>query len=110
MATPPKNSDRRAERTRQLLRLAFLEVVRQKGLTKTSVQDIVDRANVSRGTFYAHYTDKYALIETLMREGFQRSLSSLPLADGWNRKTLYLLIKAVLDYFKTVYQRHHRSR
>jgi AcrR family transcriptional regulator len=109
MATPPKNKDRRAERTRQLLRQAFLEVVREKGLTKASVQDIVDRANVSRGTFYAHYADKYALIDIIIREAFLRIIGKLPLSDGWNRKTLHLLIQAVLEYFKTVSQ-HHRSR
>ncbi|MEP6988737.1 MAG: TetR family transcriptional regulator, partial [Chloroflexota bacterium] len=86
MATPSKNSDRRAERTRQMLHQAFLDVVREKGLTKASVQAIVDRANVSRGTFYAHYADKYALIETIMREGFHHSLSTVPIDKGLTRQ------------------------
>ncbi len=110
MATPSQNKDRRAERTRQMLRQAFLEVVREKGLTKASVQDIVDQANVSRGTFYAHYADKYALIEIIIREEFQRSLSALPPAAVWNTAILQTFIQTVLEYFKTVYKRHHRSR
>src|SRR5690349_21065326 len=109
MATPVKNSDRRAERTRQMLRRAFLEVVREKGLTKVTVQDIVDQANVSRGTFYAHYSDKYALIEIIIREAFQRSIKKQALGDNWNRSALQRLIKAVLEYAKTV-QHHWRSR
>ncbi len=110
MATPSQNKDRRSERTRQMLRQAFLEVVREKGLTKANVQDIVDRANVSRGTFYAHYADKYALIEVIIREEFQRNLSNLPTAAEWTRQTLHLLIQTVLEYFKSIYKRHHRSR
>src|SRR5690242_375248 len=99
MATPSQNKDRRSERTRQMLRQAFLEVVQEKGLTKASVQDIVDRANVSRGTFYAHYADKYALIEVIIREEFQRSLSNLPPAGNWNRDTLRQFIQTVLESF-----------
>src|SRR4029079_7371492 len=86
------------------------DVVREKGLNRASVQDIVDHANVSRGTFYAHYADKYALIDAIMREGIQRSLSTLPMDSAWNRQSLQALIKIVLEYFKSIYQRHHRSR
>jgi len=103
--------DRRAERTRQLLRQAFIEVAQEKGLTAASIQEIAERANVSRGTFYAHYADKYALIDALAREEFQRSVSAMfSLTSPWNRKTLHLLIQTVLEYFKSVYQRHRLSR
>ncbi len=111
MATPSRNMDRRAERTRQLLRQAFIEVAQEKGLTAASIQEIAERANVSRGTFYAHYADKYALIDALAREEFQRSVSAMfSLTSPWNRKTLHLLIQTVLEYFKSVYQRHRLSR
>jgi AcrR family transcriptional regulator len=110
MATPSKNIDRRAGRTRQLLRQAFIEVAQEKGLMAVSIQEIAERANVSRGTFYAHYADKYALIEALVREEFQQAVNTkFPLTSVWNRKTLYLLIQTVLEYFKNVYQRHSLS-
>ncbi len=92
-----------------MLRQAFLEVVREKGTMSVSVQEIADRANVSRGTFYAHYPDKYALIETVLREGFQQSLSALPLDSGWTLPNLQVLIEAVLAYFKEIYARHRTS-
>jgi AcrR family transcriptional regulator len=106
MATPSKGADRRAERTRQAIRAAFLDIVREKGMAAASVQEIADRADISRGAFYAHYADKYALIETLMREEFRRAISGLP--PAWNRETLRLLIQAVLEFFRTVYRRHHQ--
>src|SRR5436190_23898756 len=101
MATPKKREDRRIQRTRQLLQQAFMEVVREKGFTATSIQDIAERANVSRGTFYLHYTDKYMLLDTFIREHFQHQLASnLPSTSRWDRETLRLLIQTVLEYFE----------
>lgn len=100
MATTPKGMDRRVQRTQQLLKQAFLEVVREKGFTAISIQDVTDRANVNRGTFYAHFTDKYALLETVLYEDMQRTvIDSLPPVSQWDRNTLQLLIRTVLDYF-----------
>ncbi len=68
MTTPTKRPDRRVARTRQAIQEAFRTVADEKGFAAMSVQDIAARANVNRGTFYAHYTDKYALYDTIVRE------------------------------------------
>ncbi|WP_161596228.1 TetR/AcrR family transcriptional regulator [Rhodanobacter glycinis] len=60
------HEDRRIQRTRQLLRGSLLALVREKGFEAVSVQEIADRANVGRSTFYAHYSDK----EELLLHGF----------------------------------------
>jgi AcrR family transcriptional regulator len=105
MATPPKGVDRRVQRTRQLLRQAFLEVSQEKGVTAVSVLDITERANVNRGTFYAHYPDKYALIEELTREEFHRRITSkLPSRLRRDKETLHVLIQAVLESFQSVHR------
>ena len=67
MAISSRSEDRRIQRTRQLLQQASIEVMQEKGFKATSVQEIAERANVSRGTFYAHFVDKYALVESLLR-------------------------------------------
>jgi AcrR family transcriptional regulator len=54
--------DRRVRRTRKLLHDAFISLVIEKGYEKTTIQDILDRADVGRSTFYAHYRDKEALL------------------------------------------------
>jgi len=106
MATTSKGLDRRAQRTRQLLRQAFTEVAQEKGLTAVSIQDITARANVNRGTFYAHFSDKYALVETLIREEIRHILTSqLPPISQWDRRTLHVLIRTMLENFKRV---HHQ--
>ena len=53
--------DRRSQRTRHLLSAALVELIREKGYSSITVGDIIERANVGRSTFYAHYRDKDSL-------------------------------------------------
>lgn len=57
-----KKTDRRVERTEQLLRSALLELIEDKGFEALTVQDIIDRANVGRATFYTHFDNKEDLL------------------------------------------------
>ncbi len=63
-----KAMDRRVERTRNLIRNAFLELAQEKGYSAVTVQNIIDRANVGRSTFYAHFADKEQLLQNEFRE------------------------------------------
>jgi AcrR family transcriptional regulator len=54
--------DRRIRRTRRLLIEALLALIMEKGYSKITVQDILDRADVGRSTFYAHFRDREALL------------------------------------------------
>lgn len=65
--------DRRVQRTRELLRGALFALIREKGFEALSVQDIIDRANVGRATFYAHFDNK----EDLLLSGFDTLRASL---------------------------------
>jgi AcrR family transcriptional regulator len=47
--------DRRAQRTRQLLRDALMELILKKGYEHITVQEITDHANLGRATLYLHY-------------------------------------------------------
>ncbi len=66
MAKP--RPDRRVERTRQALRTALLDLILTQGYEAITVQDILDRANVGRSTFYAHFRDK----DDLFMSGFEQ--------------------------------------
>lgn len=54
--------DRRIQRTQDLLHRALISLMIDKGYEVITVQDIIDRANVGRSTFYAHYTGKQDLL------------------------------------------------
>jgi AcrR family transcriptional regulator len=69
----PKRRDRRVERTQQLLRGALRSLIQEKGFEALTVQDIIDRANVGRATFYAHFDNK----DDLLVSGFDELRASL---------------------------------
>ncbi len=58
----PKSVDRRVRKTRRALSRALIELVLEKGYEDVSVQDILDRADVGRSTFYAHFESKEMLL------------------------------------------------
>lgn len=51
-------TDRRVQRTRELLQKALIELIGERGYDAITIQDIADRANVGRTTFYVHYNSK----------------------------------------------------
>lgn len=68
MSDSLRKTDRRIERTRQLLRDALMALIVEKGYEAVSIQDITDRANVARTTFYLHFKDKDDLLFSEMRD------------------------------------------
>jgi AcrR family transcriptional regulator len=61
-------TDRRVQKTRQILQKAIIDLIVEKGFESTKVQDILDKANVGRSTFYAHYQDKGELLHSCFEE------------------------------------------
>ncbi|HEU4324598.1 MAG TPA: TetR/AcrR family transcriptional regulator [Roseiflexaceae bacterium] len=55
-------NDRRVQRTRRLLRDTLLALIVERGYEELTVQEIIDRADLGRATFYAHYRDKQDLL------------------------------------------------
>lgn len=74
METTNSRIDPRVTRTRKLLVEAFISLMAEKNFDEIVVQDITERATVNRSTFYAHFVDKYALVDDLIRTGFTRVL------------------------------------
>jgi AcrR family transcriptional regulator len=60
--------DRRILKTEEALKRAVIELMSEKNFDDITIQDLSDRANVSRGTFYLHYLDKFDLLDKLMEE------------------------------------------
>jgi AcrR family transcriptional regulator len=84
----PKN-DPRVIRTRQLLQNAFLSLNLEKDFKKITVRDITERATVNRATFYAHFTDKYELLDSTISDSFRENLlRKLNCDDVFNRASI----------------------
>ena len=94
--------DRRAQRTRQLLHDAMFSLMLEKRYDKITVQDIIDRANVGRSTFYAHFQDK----EDLALSGMVQMLDQLGQAVGQDASG-GLSLMPVLALFQHVQENQH---
>ena len=68
---------RSAIRSRKLIRQAFVELLTEKDIEKITVTDIITRADINRGTFYAHYSDTRAVIEQIENEIIEKMLEFL---------------------------------
>lgn len=65
---PQKAEYRNAIRSKKLIRSAFIELLQTKTLDKITVTNIVETAELNRGTFYAHYADINMLIQSIEDE------------------------------------------
>lgn len=59
-------TSKRQNRTKEHLKQAFIDLIKEKGYHSVTVKDIVDYASYNRSTFYIHYTDKIDLTEDLL--------------------------------------------
>jgi len=91
--------DPRVKRTRGLILAAFDEIVPEKGFQSLTVQDITDKAEINRATFYAHFADKYDLLDQSIRQRFRQELEKRTLnACHYTDENLRILIVAVCEF------------
>jgi AcrR family transcriptional regulator len=91
--------DPRIRRTRELLQQALAKLLENREFEKISVQDITDAATVNRATFYAHYPDKFALLECLVAGQFNALLAERDVQfDGTCSSALRGMVLGVCDF------------
>ncbi len=65
---PQRAEYRNSIRSKTLIKNSLIELLKTKPLEKVTVTDIVNNADINRGTFYAHYTDICELIHAVEDE------------------------------------------
>jgi AcrR family transcriptional regulator len=91
--------DPRIRRTRRLLQDALKRLLEEKEFDKITIQDIAEAATLNRATFYAHYPDKFALLEELIRVSFLQLLECRKIRfDGSCATAFHPVVLAVCDY------------
>lgn len=94
-----KNLNRSSEKTRRAIKKAFAELLKEKKeLNKITVNELAERADINRGTFYIHYDSIYGVAEDFESE----LLQSLSLDDKKlkNVEDINLYFDKVINYLK----------
>lgn len=100
--------DPRIKRTRQLLVNAYIDLIREKNLPSITIQDITKRAQINRATFYAHFEDKYALSDYVIRAMFRHRLAQgLPNLEYFSLEHLQILIVIVCEFLQDFHSECH---
>ena len=100
---------RSAIRSRKLIISALADLLQEKPLDKITVTEVVSRAGINRGTFYAHYADIPDVINSLIQQTFsqiRQILDSHPLKMENLADVLMAQIEAILkedlDFYRKV--------
>ena len=72
-----RKPSRQALRTRRLLQEAIVALVQERDYTSLRIEDITERADVGRATFYMHYKDKDDLLATIVENFYQDIVAHL---------------------------------
>jgi AcrR family transcriptional regulator len=107
MLSNPKREEKldpRVKRTRSLILQAFEQLLGEKGFESISVQDVTDKAEINRATFYKHFVDKYALLDFSIQQMFRLELEKRTLdACHYTPENLKTLILVVVEFLSRLH-------
>ncbi|MDD3224350.1 MAG: TetR/AcrR family transcriptional regulator C-terminal domain-containing protein [Clostridium sp.] len=97
----PNKTDRRVKYTKMVIRNSFIKLLKQKPISKITIKEICENADVNRATFYAHYQNQYDLlnkIEARLIDDINAYLSNYEFKD--NMDIASKMLEKILDYVK----------
>ncbi|MGG1550980.1 TetR/AcrR family transcriptional regulator [Paenibacillus ferrarius] len=103
MTLKKSEADPRVIRTRRLLQDAFASLIQEKDFELITVRDIAERATVNRATFYAHFVDKFEILEVRLMESFMTIMN--PRINGHevlNEETIKSIFLGICEFHKSL--------
>lgn len=92
-----RKSDARVRYTQRVIRESFLSLLREKPVNRITVKEVCELAELNRATFYAHYSDCFALMERIELDLLEAFEQSLRLIDGFDVSALISAIYAMVE-------------
>lgn len=102
---PVDGTDRRVQKTRKLLQDAMITLISEKEFDSITIQEILDRANVGRSTFYIHYDGKNDLLHSCFAD-FEKLFEQCNAGNGAGQSADARLSGFILGVFRFVGQNH----
>ncbi len=99
MSSISKKEDPRITRTRNLILESFGQLLTKKGFDTITIQDLTDKVQINRATFYAHFQDKYALLDYFVSQLLRQKIDARALgACQYSPDNLKILILTVVEF------------
>ena len=92
-----KRTDARVRYTQRILKESFLTLLEKKPTNKISVKEVCELAELNRSTFYAHYSDCFALMDSIEQELINAFERSLKLVDSFDVSALIEAIYVMVE-------------
>ncbi|WP_042348709.1 TetR/AcrR family transcriptional regulator [Bacillus massiliigorillae] len=117
-----KNSkvDRRIRRSKKLLKQSLISLLNEKKFSDITITDLVNRSDLNRSTFYAHFRDKEELLSCMIDELLNGMITSMTHDVSPTSKTstqygitqhsslqLFTYVSENSSFFKTLMNYHH---
>jgi len=90
--------DRRSQRSRQMITDALLDLLMEKKFNTITIQEITDRANVGRATFYLHYRNKEECLVQMLTGGFDSLVAEIDRMTGKKDRDFVDILEKVFQY------------
>lgn len=93
--------DRRVKYTKMVLKESFIKLLEKKDISKISIKEICEDADINRATFYAHYNDQYDLLRKIENELLHNINAHLAeINQETNNMNAILLAERIFEYLK----------
>ncbi|WP_323703177.1 TetR-like C-terminal domain-containing protein [Mammaliicoccus sp. Dog046] len=118
--------DRRVRKSKNAIKKAFIELLKENRIEKITIQEISDLADVNRGTFYLNYEDKYALLDEMENEQIEKirgmvdiskmaldQTSTASFIDDFAKKIIGKVITHIddnIDFYKVILTLERKSK
>ncbi|MDD2362003.1 MAG: TetR-like C-terminal domain-containing protein [Oscillospiraceae bacterium] len=96
-----KKEDRRVKYTKMVLKDSFITLLEKKDISKISIKELCEDADVNRATFYAHYNDQYDFMNQIqdeLLENVENHLSAFAQNDLPN--PIVDMVEQIFEYIK----------
>lgn len=94
-------TDARVRYTKRVLKDSLLKLLTEKPINKITVTEVCELAELNRATFYSHYSDCFALLESIEDELVEAFRRSLEMVTSFDIPGLIGAIYGILDQHKT---------
>lgn len=110
------DQDFRTRRTKSRIQQAFIGLLNEVGINKVTVSEIIQRAKISRRSFYVHYHDKYDLLDQIeqtikddLRRDLRQASQELRPVKGFNDQQLRWNTERTFDQVLRAMQEHQMA-